>query len=139
MSGSMQIKTGDRAAMRMVLGPSGVNIMHRQLHITLGLAPRNRFALAAGWPRPKHCAQCGITCTTLYRCDRCVQRVLCGEECQRKDWRSGHKHVCISMDVRYEVRDFPGRPGAADAHFRDALLGPASTAVTAAVFATTAI
>jgi hypothetical protein len=134
----MQVRNGERAAMRMVLGPDGISITHRQLHAVVGLVPQNCFAKVVGWTRPKQCAACGNSFLTLYRCARCLQRVLCGTECQRKDWHSEHKHVCTEIDVRYQVRDFPWchTMSRTDARFKQRLLGPTYASTKSALFAT---
>jgi hypothetical protein len=134
----MQVRHGDRAAMCMMLGPDGISITHRQLHAIVGLVPQNCIAKVVGWTRPKQCAACGKSFQTLYRCERCLQRVLCSTECQRKDWHSEHKHVCTVIDVRYHVRDFPWYPtlSCTDVRFKRLLLGPNYASTKSALFAT---
>ena len=31
----------------------------------------------------------------LKACMRCRIKYYCGKECQRRDWKAGHKHVCV--------------------------------------------
>ena len=33
-------------------------------------------------------------------CGGCQTTFYCGQECQKKYWRSGHKHVCIAPEDR---------------------------------------
>lgn len=43
---------------------------------------------------PSLCAEKSCANKGSKKCDRCKARVYCSEECQRRDWKSGHKEVC---------------------------------------------
>jgi hypothetical protein len=42
------------------------------------------------------CMMCGIA-TGLKACNGCKAVRYCGEECQKKDWKQGHRHVCKEL------------------------------------------
>jgi hypothetical protein len=50
------------------------------------------------------CCVCRETTDVLKACGRCKTRTYCGRECQRRDWESGHKLVCVPL-VTEEDRD----------------------------------
>ena len=42
------------------------------------------------------CADDEVASPTRMRCQRCNSRAYCGAECQRSDWKSGHRRVCTT-------------------------------------------
>jgi hypothetical protein len=49
------------------------------------------------------CSVCEGVSDRLLRCGRCMGRSYCGQECQRKDWRSGHKERCVLLGSEPEL------------------------------------
>ncbi len=54
----------------------------------------------------RDCSYCGATEESVVgspvhkACSRCRATFYCGQECQKKHWRSGHKQVCIAPEER---------------------------------------
>ena len=54
----------------------------------------------------RDCSYCGATEGSVdgspvhKTCGRCQATFYCGQECQKKHWRGGHKHVCIAPEER---------------------------------------
>jgi hypothetical protein len=46
--------------------------------------------------RTDECWNCGKSnqITTLQQCSRCKVAKYCGKQCQKEDWKSGHKNDC---------------------------------------------
>lgn len=42
------------------------------------------------------CGSCGLPKPDMKKCSRCKKVVYCSKECQLKDWKAGHKHVCVN-------------------------------------------
>ena len=69
------------------------------------------------------CDICGTP--TRMRCQRCNSRAYCGAECQRSDWKSGHRRVCTpatskagSVARRFTRKDAAG----ADSNHEEVIL-----------------
>lgn len=45
----------------------------------------------------RDCDGCGATMADWKGCAACKSRYYCGEECQKKDWESGHKNACAKL------------------------------------------
>ena len=50
------------------------------------------------------CAECGATDKKLLRCGRCKNAWYCSLECQRKNWKTGHKDRCSISEQGSVVR-----------------------------------
>ncbi|EGB02008.1 hypothetical protein AURANDRAFT_69284, partial [Aureococcus anophagefferens] len=48
------------------------------------------------------CEACGVAHAKL-QCARCGQAWYCGRACQKRDWRSGHKHSCADRAALTDV------------------------------------
>jgi hypothetical protein len=59
--------------------------------------PLDREAMAMGDP-PETCSGCGTPGSGFKKCGRCKTACYCSAECQKKDWKAGHKLQC-STDV----------------------------------------
>lgn len=59
--------------------------------IQAALADRKQHAEAS---LPKMCARCHKGGPELKKCQRCSAVVYCSQECQRADWKAGHKLAC---------------------------------------------
>ena len=45
------------------------------------------------------CACCGKSDKSTKRCSKCRTLYYCGVDCQKEDWKSGHKHMCRHVPV----------------------------------------
>ena len=61
------------------------------------------------------CTCCGAASSSLKRCGRCHAASYCSVDCQRNDWKAGHKAACIVSDgaAAMPVR---GQPAGAQQH-----------------------
>jgi hypothetical protein len=46
------------------------------------------------------CHVCKVSKAAMKRCAVCHSRIYCGKECQKKDWKDGHKVVCAAEKKR---------------------------------------
>ena len=59
--------------------------------------PASRADAGAGVPLTKAvkpCARCGTTSVQTHKCAGCKGPYYCGRECQKADWKAGHKAAC---------------------------------------------
>ena len=45
------------------------------------------------------CVRCGTTAVATHKCAGCLGPHYCGRECQKADWKAGHKAVCKAAAV----------------------------------------
>jgi hypothetical protein len=58
------------------------------------------------------CAYCYAESEEHKACGRCKSRYFCSKECQKKDWKQGHKHWCGKSgekNIDWEIRDVEGK------------------------------
>lgn len=76
------------------------------------------------------CTCCGAASDSLKRCGRCHAVSYCSVDCQRRDWKAGHKSACTVSDgaAAFPVR---GQPASAQERPPRAPEPPAGTPVSA--------
>eukprot|EP00820_Chromera_velia_P002970 Cvel_3235.t1-p1 / transcript=Cvel_3235.t1 / gene=Cvel_3235 / organism=Chromera_velia_CCMP2878 / gene_product=hypothetical protein / transcript_product=hypothetical protein / location=Cvel_scaffold126:130246-130896(-) / protein_length=217 / sequence_SO=supercontig / SO=protein_coding / is_pseudo=false len=72
-------------------------------HLYVGTDARFRSARRLQRERDA-CAWCGVKryLNDLQRCKLCMQALYCSPECQRKDWKEGHRHTCARENFKPE-------------------------------------
>jgi hypothetical protein len=126
----------NREAVSMMLGIVPTRLMFYHTRAVLGQTHMSDIRDELGWRRQRECAACGNDTSRLLPCARCRCRMICGEECNARDWKLGDRDHCghIGEACReYEVRDF-GVPK--DRHSISCkIIGPGTAAISSAVFA----
>lgn len=58
-----------------------------------------------------YCAYCYTTAVHLLKCGKCKKRLFCSKECQRQDWKVGHRVYCGKsgeLGFDFEIRQVHG-------------------------------
>ena len=46
------------------------------------------------------CSVCDSVSIT--RCGNCLKSAYCSKECQKTDWKKGHKSVCVPLEIKWD-------------------------------------